>query len=227
MSTDHQGVTRVNRTKAQAKASYDKMSRFYDYISGGTERKYIRLALERLNIQSGEKALEIGFGTGHGLQQMAQAVGEAGRVYGIDISSGMLAASKRRLEKAGLLDRVVLTCDDALKLPYADNQFEAVFSSFTLELFDSPEIPQLLAEIRRVLKPSGRLGVVSMAKTERDSLIQKLYEWLHLKFPQAIDCRPIYVEQSIREAGFEIAYQQRVSMMGLAGEIVIGSKPGG
>ncbi|WP_206205190.1 hypothetical protein [Thermococcus sp. GR6] len=52
----------------------------------------------------------------------------------------------------------------------------------------------------------------------------RLYEWLHEKFPQYIDCRPIYVEQSIREAGFEIKYKEEVKLFGLPGEIVIGIK---
>lgn len=179
--------------------------------------------MELLDIKKGEIVLEIGFGTGHCLKKMAELVGDEGKVYGIDISSGMLEISKRRLQKAGLLDRVEMYCGDASKLPYGDNKFDAVFMSFTLELFDTPEIPKVLNEIRRVLKPGGRLGVVSMSK-ECDNVLLRLYEWLHEKFPQYIDCRPIYVEQSIREARFEIKYKEEVRLFGLPGEIVIGIK---
>ena len=101
MRSDLKPILRVTRTRAQAKESYDKMSSIYDFFAGPSERKYRDMALKRLNITRGETVLEIGFGTGHCLQQMAEAVGEAGRVYGIDISSGMLAVSRRRLEKAG------------------------------------------------------------------------------------------------------------------------------
>lgn len=59
------------------------------------------MALKQLNIAGGETVFEIGFGTGHCLKQMAVLVGEEGKVYGIDISSGMLDASSRRVEKAG------------------------------------------------------------------------------------------------------------------------------
>jgi len=225
MGPDLHTVLRVTRTKAQAKESYDRMSPFYDYFAGLFEQKYRNVALKRLNITRSETVLEIGFGTGHCLKQIAEAVGEEGRVYGIDISSGMLAASRRRLEKAGLWNRVELTCDDAMKMPYADNKFDAVFSSFALELFDSPEIPQVLAEIRRVLRPNGRVGVISMSKEDEASPLLKLYEWLHQKLPQYVDCRPIYVEQSIKDAGFGIQYKERVSLLGLPGDIVIGTKP--
>ncbi len=201
------------------------MSPFYDYFAGIFEQNYRNLALRRLSITAGETVLEIGYGTGHCLKQMAEAVGEEGKVYGIDLSSGMLAASKRRLEKAGLWDRVELTCGDAMKMPYEDEQFDAVFSSFALELFDSPEIPQVLAEIRRVLGPNGRVGIISMSKGDGAPLLLKLYEWLHRKLPQYVDCRPIYVEQSIKDAGFGIQFKERVSLLGLPGDIVIGTKP--
>ncbi len=225
MSSAIQTVSRVTRTKVQAKASYDRMSPFYDYFAGVFERNYRNMALKRLNIARGEIVLEVGFGTGHCLKQMAEAVGEEGRVYGIDISSGMLAISKRRLERAGLWNRVELTCDDAMKMPYTDNQFDAVFTSFALELFDVPEIPQVLAEIRRVLRPNGRVGIISMAKEDNTSLLLRSYEWMHEKLPQYVDCRPIYVEQSIKDAGFEIQHKERVSLLGLPGDIVIGTKP--
>jgi demethylmenaquinone methyltransferase/2-methoxy-6-polyprenyl-1,4-benzoquinol methylase len=223
MSKTHE-VSRVYRTKTQAKKAYDKISWVYDYLAGVFEKKYRNRALELLGIERGKIVLEIGFGTGHCLKKIAELVGEEGKVYGIDISSGMLEVSKRRLQKAGLLDRVELYCGDASKLPYEDNKFDAVFMSFTLELFDTPEIPKVLNEIKKVLKPGGRLGVVSMSK-EGGGLLMGLYEWLHEKLPQYIDCRPIYVEQSIREAGFEIKYKEGVRLFGLPGEIVIALKP--
>ncbi len=225
MSLDAQTVSRVTRTKAQAKESYDKISLSYDYFAGIFEHKYRNLALKRLNIARGETVLEVGFGTGHCLKQMAESVGEEGKVFGIDLSSGMLAVSRRRLEKAELWKRVELTCGDATKMPYADNSFDAVFSSFALELFDCPEIPQVLSEVKRVLKPNGRVGVISMSKGDGTSQLLILYEWLHKKLPQYVDCRPIFVEQSIRDAGFEIQYKERVALLGLPGEIVIGTKP--
>lgn len=225
MNSKNHRVLRVYRTKVQAKERYDKISRFYDYFAGVFEKKYRNMTLERLDIKRGQTVLEIGFGTGHCLKQMAESVGEEGRVYGIDISSGMLEVSKQRLEEAGLLDRVKLYCGDALKMPYEDNKFDAVFMSFTLELFDTPEIPKVLDKIERVLKANGRLGVVSMSKEDGDSILLRMYEWIHKKFPKYADCRPIYIEQSIKDAGFEIEYKEKVKLFGLPGEIVIGVIP--
>ncbi len=217
-------ILRVYRTKEEAKTSYDRISRFYDYFEGPFERDVRGRALEQLNVKEGETVLEVGFGTGHCLEDMARRVGKTGKAYGIDISSGMLEITRERLEKAGLTERVELYRGDAMSMPYENEMFDAVFMSFALELFDTPEIPVVLKEIKRVLKPNGRLGVVSMSKEDGESILLKLYEWLHKNFPKYADCRPIYVEQSIKDAGYSIRSKEKTKLFGLLGEIVV-AKP--
>lgn len=218
MSSD---VLRVCRTKEQAKESYDKLSKFYDYFTW-FEKKYSKRALELLDVQGDETVLEIGFGTGHCLKLIAESVGKNGKAYGIDISPEMVKITRRRLERVRLIDRVELHCGDAARMPYKDNLFDAVFMSFTLELFDTPEIPRVLNEIKRVLKPYGRLGVVSMSNKNGGSILLKIYKWAHQKFPKYVDCRPIYVEKSVKNAGYEIKCKEKIELFGLPGEIVIG-----
>lgn len=216
-------ISRVHRTKEQAKRSYDRMSRIFDCITGTFEKKYWNMALEKLNIKDGEIVLEVGFGTGRCLVEIAKRVGNKGKTYGIDISSGMLKMTRKRLKKEGLADKVKLYCGDAMSMHYEDNKFDAVFMSFTLELFDTPEIPAVLKEMKRVLKPEGRLGVVSMSKEVGESVSLKVYEWFHKNFPALVDCRPIYVEQSIKDAGYKIRYKEKIKLSGLPGEIIIGA----
>lgn len=224
MNSQISDVSRVYRSKDQAKQWYDKISRFYDCFAGVFEKKYKDRGLDRLSINRGETILEIGFGTGYCLIKIAELVGEKGRVFGIDISSGMREVSRQRLEKAGLLDRAELYGGDAVQLPFKDNKFDAVFISFTLELFDTPEMPEVLSEINRVLKPKGRIGVVSMSKDDDKSLLLRVYEWIHTKFPQYVDCRPISVEELIKDAGFGIVHKERVKVVGLPVTIVVGAK---
>ena len=218
-------IRRVNRSKADARESYNRLSRWYDVIAGSTEKKYRDWGLEKLAAQPGERILEIGFGTGHCLVSLAKAVGPSGRVTGLDISDGMLSIARERLQTEGLSDIVDLHLGDAANLDFIEvNSLDGVFMSFTLELFDNPEIPKVLAECRRILKPSGRISVVSMTKTNPPGLAVRMYEWFHEKMPNYADCRPIFARQAIEQAGFQIQDVSVSSMWGLPVEIVLGKK---
>ena len=144
-------------TDEDVKANYNKLSRWYDVFAGNAEQKYKDVGLRKLNVKSGEKVLEIGYGTGQCLLPLAQAAGHAGKVYGVDISEGMAGVAKTKVTKVGLSQHVELICADAILLPYSENSMHAIFMSFTLELFDTREIPIVLAECHRVLAAGGRI----------------------------------------------------------------------
>lgn len=218
-------ISRVNRSKEAARASYNRLSRWYDAIAGSTEKKYRDWGLEKLSAQPGERILEIGFGTGHCLVALAKAVGSTGQVIGLDISDGMLAIARERLQAEGLGDRVELHLGDAAKLDFIQaDSLHGVFMSFTLELFDNPEIPRVLQECHRILKPGGRLAVVSMTKTDPPGVAVRMYEWFHEYMPNYADCRPIFARQAMEQTGFKIQDASLSSMWGLPVEIVLGRK---
>lgn len=214
-------ISRVGRSKAAAKESYDRLSRFYDLLAGDSEKKYKEIGLHLLDVRAGETALEIGFGTGKTLLTLARSVGTGGRVYGLDLSEGMRAVAEARLCKAGLSERVELRCGDAAALPYPDGSTDAVFLCFTLELFDTPEIPQVLSECHRVLRECGRIGVVAMSKKGRPNLMRRLYDWAHEKMPNFVDCRPIQAQEVVEAAGFKATEVRLMSMWGLPVEIIV------
>ena len=217
-------ISRVTRSKEAAKASYNRLSKGYDLLAGESEKKYKDIGLHFLNVQPDETVLEIGCGTGKTLVPLALSVGPTGRVVGLDISEGMLAVAGERLRKAGLLARVKLECGDAAEMAFQDQSFDAIFLCFTLELFDTPELPVVLKECQRVVRPDGRICVVAMSKKGKPNLMTRLYDWSHEKIPNYVDCRPIYVRESLEAAGFKTAEARVMLMWGLPVEIVLAKK---
>jgi len=216
-------ISRVFRSKRDAQVTYDKMSKWYDLLAG-SEQFLTDSGIEKLNPSAGEKILEIGYGTGQALVKFAQAVTDSGKVYGLDISAGMCMVARRRVAHAGMSSRVTLECGDAVALPFGPAFFDAVFMSFTLELFDTPDIPLVLEECRRVLTPTGRICVVALAKAEPEGWISKSYEWLHRRFPKSVDCRPIMTQLSLEAACFQILDLNRKYMWGLPVDICLADK---
>ncbi len=216
-------ICSLTRSKSQVRANYDRLSRWYDLFGGWSEKRFRDIGLRQLAPVKGETILELGFGTGHCIQALAQSVGMSGRVHGIDLSQGMIRVTQERVRQARLLDRIDLICGEATHLPYAPGVMDAVFISFVLELFEASEISLVLQECQRVLRMDGRIGVVALSK-EPPTAMMKCYEWLHNKFPNFIDCRPIFVQNVMKAAGFEMIDTKRKACWGLQVEIVLAKK---
>jgi ubiquinone/menaquinone biosynthesis C-methylase UbiE len=214
-------ILRVFQSKDQTKAFYNKISRVYDLLSERSEAPMRKAGLDLLNPASGESILEIGFGTGHTLVSLAQAVGPKGKVFGLDLSDKMAKLAKKNLAKAGLLDRARIRCGDATQLPYPASSMDGVFMSFTLELFDTPEIPKVLSQCQRVLRPGGRIVVVGISKEGRKDPLINVFEWTHRHFPNFLDCRPVYVRRAMEGTGFTVR-NALTKHMWIPVEIVLG-----
>jgi len=207
-------VERVNRPRAQARNSYNTMSHWYDLFTS-SEKQFTDIGVQLLDVQGNESVLEIGCGTGHAITKFAK---HSKSVVAIDIAEKMLKTAKRKAR-----NNDVFYCQaDGLFLPFPPNQFNIVFISFTLELFDTPEIPSMLDECKRVLRQTGRIGVVSLAKQDRTSV--HIYEWFHRRMPTFVDCRPIYLHDILGDANFHIQYSTTKTMWGLPVEIVVAGK---
>lgn len=218
------GVLRVFQSKDETKAFYNKIAKVYDLLAEHSEQPMREIGLQILAAQPGETILEVGFGTGHCLVELARAVGPSGRVLGIDLSENMLEETRALVKKEQLDDSIELHCGDAASLPFDSESIDGIFTSFTLELFDTPELPEVLAEWWRVLRPGGRLAVVAISKEGKQGIVMKAYEWTHKHFPNLMDCRPIFVSRAIEAAGFTIE-DKRIEHMWVPVEIVLGVKP--
>ncbi len=177
MATTHFGFQTVDeQEKAKhVRSVFDSVAPKYDVMndlmSAGLHRVWKRYTITVANPQPGQQVLDIAGGTGDLSRAFAQRVGPTGRVVHTDINEAMLREGRNRLLDEGLV-LPTLVCD-AEKLPFADNSFDFVSVAFGLRNMTHKD--QALAEMRRVLKPGGKLLVLEFSRVAKP--LQKAYDW--------------------------------------------------
>ena len=136
---------------------YDLMN---DLMSAGLHRLWKRFAVAQSFVTAGARVLDVAGGTGDLARLFAERVGPRGEVVLTDINSNMLAAGRDRLLDAGRLIPIV-RCDGE-RLPFASDRFDCVSIAFGLR--NMTRKTAALAEMRRVLRPGGRLLVLEFSR---------------------------------------------------------------
>lgn len=129
---------------------YDKLAKVYDLIFGPTLHPGRLQAIERMDIQRGERVLEVGVGTGINLSLYPADC----QVTGIDFSSSMLEKARERAARKDIR-RVRLLQMDAADLKFADDSFDIVYAPYLISVVPDPV--QVAQEMRRVCRPGGRI----------------------------------------------------------------------
>jgi ubiquinone/menaquinone biosynthesis C-methylase UbiE len=207
----------VSRSKREAQRYYDLLSKIYDWMAA-SERSLIEKGVTILAPVQGEAILEIGCGTGTGLTAISRGMNNKGILIGLDLAYNMLIEAKQKESYAQ--PNVILLQGDATNLPLNNNELDAVYCAFTLELFSQAEMLAVLGEIHRVLSTTGRLVVVALSRSPRN-LAVRMYEFGHRLFPVALDCRPIPLIEIIQNAGWTIEQTEKFMNWGLPVEIVL------
>ena len=116
-----------------------------------------KATFEALDVAVGHHILDVGCGGGHLLRDLALSVGNEGHVVGVDPSDQQIKAAQEYCQD---LDNVTFSQDSATELSFEDGAFDAIASIQVLEYI--ADVDSALAEIRRVIKPGGRLAAVSV-----------------------------------------------------------------
>lgn len=176
-NTTHFGYETVDESEKAAKVAqvfhsvaerYDVMN---DLMSGGLHRLWKTFTVARANVRPGMQVLDIAGGTGDLARAFAKRAGPTGEVWLTDINTSMLRVGRDRLIDRGLLVPVAVC--DAEKLPFPDQYFDLVTVAFGLRNMTRKD--RALAEMRRVLKPGGRLMVLEFSRVARP--IAPVYDW--------------------------------------------------
>lgn len=147
---------------------YDKMNSIISFQRHIAWRKD---TMKRMNVQKGQKALDVCCGTADWTIALGQAVGSEGKVYGLDFSKNMLSVGKDKIRS---FPQIELIHGNAMELPFNDNEFDFVTIGFGLR--NVPDYMQVLREMNRVLKPGGK--VVCLETSQPTALgFKQLYQF--------------------------------------------------
>jgi demethylmenaquinone methyltransferase/2-methoxy-6-polyprenyl-1,4-benzoquinol methylase len=147
---------------------YDLMN---DLMSGGLHRLWKAFAVTLAGVREGERVLDVAAGSGDLALEFARRAGASGQVWLTDINRAMLERGRDRLLDRGL-PLPAVQCD-AEALPFPSNYFDCVSVAFGLR--NMTDKAAALAEMRRVLRPAGRLLVLEFSRVWAP--LSKLYDW--------------------------------------------------
>jgi demethylmenaquinone methyltransferase/2-methoxy-6-polyprenyl-1,4-benzoquinol methylase len=181
MSSTHFGFQSVDEQEkaSRVRGVFDSVASKYDVMndlmSVGMHRAWKAYTVLVANVKSGQRVLDIAGGTGDLALAFAPKVGPTGQVVHTDINEAMLREGRNRLLDAGV-SLPTLACD-AEHLPFADAYFDVVTVAFGLRNMTHKDAA--LQEMRRVLKPGGRLLVLEFSKVAKP--LEKIYDWYSFK----------------------------------------------
>ena len=155
-------------------ADYDKLNHL---LSLDVDKSWRKRAIKALRTDSEPVILDLACGTGDFAIAIAKAIPEA-HVTGVDLSEGMLAVMREKVEKQGLEDRISAEIGDGENLRFPDGTFDDVTIAFGIRNFE--DRARGLEETLRVLKPGGKLVVLELSRPEA-GLLRRIYDFYFLR----------------------------------------------
>ena len=164
--------------KEQVADMFDNIAYRYDFLnrflSAGIDIWWRKKAIRELKQLNPKNILDVATGTAD-VAIMTTGILKVSKITGIDISDGMLETGRTKIKKQGLEKTIELLNGDSEKIEFADNFFDAVTVAFGVRNF--AHLEKGLSEIKRVLKPGGKLVVLefSQPKTAGITQLYKVY----------------------------------------------------
>ncbi len=214
-------------TRAQARNFYDSFGAKQDgqwFYEGPA----VTQCLVHGVFQNAQSVFEFGCGTGHVAELLLEQHLPPSATYeGCDLSTTMISLARQRLAKFG--DRAKLSISDGTPRLSAvtSAQFDRFVSNYVVDLLAPEDIGTLLEEAHRILRPNGRLCLVSL--TFGVSLISQSIVWLwqrlHAFRPQLVGgCRPVRLTEFLPPQRWRVDYRDVIVAYGIPSEVVVAEK---
>ncbi len=168
----------------QVEAMFDNIAPTYDQLnhrlSWNIDRGWRKKAIKALAPYKPQMMLDIATGTGDFAILAAQML-HPKKLIGADISEGMMAVGRQKVEQLGLADVISFEREDCLALSYADESFDAVTAAFGIRNFQNLE--QGLSEMCRVLRKGGHLSIAELTTPVAFPMKQLFHVYSHTVLP--------------------------------------------
>jgi len=184
---------------------YSRTAAFYDQVVAEHQARAKEVAVEMLAWRPDERLLELGAGTGWLLECLAGRSPPL-RVVGLDVAEGMIEVARQRFQESGP-QAPQLVLGDAARLPFRDASFDCLVCTYTLEVLPDEAVPRILDELRRVLRPAGRLVIADLTDGEgEDAAFTDDWKRRYAADPEYFGgARPLILPPLLESAGLSVS----------------------
>lgn len=198
------------------KSVYGRIAKRYDVLhaclTARADQRGRRLLVEN-SVGEGDKVLDCGAGTGTTGILAAGKAGPGGRVTMFDLSDAMLAVARDKVARAGLQDRVAFQNGDMVHLPFRDDSFDVVLSTYSLCPLYDPEAGA--GEMYRVTRPGGRIGVAHSTEPGNPALkrlADRVEDWAWRYPGLSMGCRAVQVLPALERLGGRLVFARTIGV---------------
>ena len=216
---------KVALKKDKVRNIYNKTAQYYNVFHNlgtfGWDERGRNILIDK-TIKGNDYVLDAGGGTGITAIKAVEKVGDKGKIVILDLSENMLEQARKKIEELGMIERFELKVGDMYQIPYPDETFDTVLSTYSTCPLENPM--NAVQEMLRVLKKVGLLGIAHSTDSKNTiaKWVSDRIEDIIWKFPRlSLGCRNISLVNEIEKLDVDIIEQKTIGMIPFFFKILI------